>query len=261
MVEPRAQIRPLESSDHKDVLFLIGKSNMESLAVANRQAYSHPLILSVWIAASCIMVQLMHWWPNPDVLGYLSYLSPVPAFACMAVPLMFLMDWINRPYFEKLTHEALRRPDIRDLKAYYSRSPSSGFWILEYGVRFVGIIALDASPDSTWDGPSTLTTTKRNASVKKSSPTAIIRHFFVEEEYRSSEIQTDLLSYAVRHAFTSDDTIQQIKASDSPLASYARQTLRSSGFQLEDHTDKVGVFGWKLGVRVLERAEWEKRKA
>lgn len=253
-----AQIRPFEPSDQKDVLFLIGKSNLESLAVANRQAYSHPLILSVWIATSCIMVQMMQWWPNPSAYGYLSYLSPLPAFACMAVPMMVLIDWINRPYFEKLAQEVLRRPDVRDLKTYYARSPSSGFWILEYGVRFIGIIALDASPDSMSDGP---TTTKKNEPVKKSSSTATIRHFFVEEEYRSSDIQTDLLVYALRHGFRSYDTIQQIRASDSPLVPYARQTLRSFGFQLEEHIDKVGIFGWKLGVRILERAEWEKRQA
>jgi hypothetical protein len=191
------------------------------------------------------MVQTMHWWPNPSVHGYLSYFSPLPAFACLGVLMMFLIDWINRPYFEKLTQKALRQPDIRDPKAYYSRSPPSGFWILEYGVRFVGIIALDASLDSTSDEP---------------APTATIRHFFVEDEYRSSNIQADLLSYAVGHAFQSDNIVQQIKASDSPLAPYARVALRSSGFQLEEYTDKVGVFGWKLGVRILKRVEWEKRQ-
>jgi hypothetical protein len=206
------------------------------------------------------MVQTMHWWPDPSVYGYISYLSALPAFACMGVLMMVLIDWINRPYFEKLTQETLHRPDISDPRAYYGRSPSSGFWLLEYGVRFIGIIALDASLDSTSDAPITATTTKRNVPVNMSSPTARIRHFFVEEEYRSSNIQADLLSYAVGHAFRSDNTVQQIKASDSPLAPYARVTLQSSGFQLEEHTDRVGLFRWKLGVRMLQRAEWEKRQ-
>jgi len=258
MVERRAQIRPFDPSDQKFVLFLIGKSNMECLAVANRQAYSHPLTLSVWIAMSCIMIQIMHWWPNPSVHGNISYLRPLPAFACIAVPIMFLIDWINRPYFEKLTQDALHQPDIVDLNAYYARSSSSGFWILEYGVRFIGIIAVDASLDSSSNEPTT--TKKKKLPVKRSSPTATIRHFFVEEEYRGADIQTDLLSYAVQHAFRSDDTVQRIKASDSPLAPYARKTLRSSGFQLEEHVDRVGIFGWKLGVRILERTEWEKRQ-
>jgi hypothetical protein len=225
------------------------------------------------------MVQIMHWWPNPNAHGYLGYLSPLPAFACMAVPMMVLIDWwvyamdmlqeiflipvitrLNRPYFEKSTQDALRQPDIRDLKAYYARSPSSGFWILEYGVRFIGIIAVDASLDPTPDDANPKTK-KTSLPVRKSSPTATIRHFFVEEEYRTSDIQTDLLSYAVHHAFKSDDTVRQIKASDSPLAPYARETLRSTGFQLEAHVDKVGIFRWKLGIRILERAEWEKRQA
>ena len=44
----------------------------------------------------------------------------------------------------------LRRPDLADIGKYYSlRSPASGFFILEYGDKFVGFIAVDASIDST----------------------------------------------------------------------------------------------------------------
>lgn len=34
----------------------------------------------------------MNWWPNPEQ-GILGYLSPIPAFACMALPIMFATDW------------------------------------------------------------------------------------------------------------------------------------------------------------------------
>jgi GNAT superfamily N-acetyltransferase len=215
----------------------------------------------------------MGWWPKPEH-GYIGYLSPLPAFASMAVPIMFLIDWwlvfslsvlcthlndfrrLNRPYFETLTQEALRRPDIVDIKSYYSRSPSSGFWILEYGTTFVGFIALDASLDAESNDP--VTSEKQVSKKKGTSRIAVIRHFYVEEQYRGIGIEKDLLDYAVRHAFSSDSTLRTIKAVDSPLVQHVRECLRSGGFQLQKHTKTVGMMGWKLGERVLERSEWEK---
>jgi hypothetical protein len=43
MVEPIARIRPFVLSDDKLVRFLIGKANMESLAVANRKGKQRPI--------------------------------------------------------------------------------------------------------------------------------------------------------------------------------------------------------------------------
>ena len=111
MVEPTARIRPFETTDERQVQFMIGKANFGALAVANRRgqsefllheqfsskitlclAYVHPLTISSWIALSCLFIQRMRWWPNPEH-GYLGYLSPIPAFASVAVPIMFLIDW------------------------------------------------------------------------------------------------------------------------------------------------------------------------
>ena len=162
---------------------------------------------------------------------------------------------INRPYFEKLTLDALSQEDLRDIASYYSKTPGSGFWILEYGSLFVGLLALDASGDA----PST-TRKNKNKSKKETSSTATIRHFFIEEPYRTTGIQVDLLSHAVQHAFTASSTVQAVQVADSPLALYAREAYKTTGFELEKYTEKVGVFGWKLGERKLDRGAWEKRK-
>jgi len=256
MVEPVAHIRAFEASDDKQVRFVIGKANLESLAVANRRAYVHPLIISLWIAASCILIQFMQWWPTSHY-GFWGYLSPLPALGSMAVPIMFLIDWLNRPFFEKLVSDALLRPDIVNIRSYYQRSPASGFWILEYGEKFVGLIALDASVDSESDSLASKETIDKTKK-KGTSSIATIRHFYVEEPYRVVGIQKDLLDYAVRHAFNSAPTIQAIKAADSPLLPYTRECLRSLGFQLQKHTSQVGILGWKLGERILEKGDWEK---
>jgi len=115
MAELVAQIRPFRPEDTRDVTFAIGKSNMELLAVANTkglfcyfsnvfppfnsfQGIFHIFTLTIWIALSSIFVQYMQWWPKADH-GYLGYLSPLPAFACVAVPIFALVDWYVSEYY------------------------------------------------------------------------------------------------------------------------------------------------------------------
>ncbi|EED77984.1 predicted protein [Postia placenta Mad-698-R] len=262
MVEPVARIRLYQPEDKKLVQFIIGKDDMEALAVANKRAYFHPLTLAIWIGLSCIFAQVVGWLPKPEH-GYLGYLSPLPAFASMAVPIMFLCDWLNRPTFEDRAQDDLRRPDLVDIPSYYSRSPSSGLWILELGDKFVGLIALDASSDST--STETISTSAppvktRDGKVKYTegtSSTATIRHFYVEELYRPAGIQHDLLTHAVRMAFSRDPKVQTIRASDTPLKPYVSEALRQARFQLEAKTEKVGMLRWQNSTHILRRKGWK----
>ncbi|TFK41108.1 hypothetical protein BDQ12DRAFT_424841 [Crucibulum laeve] len=245
--EKQVLMRPITPEDDKLVKFVVGKATMESLATANNRVYMNPLAIGIWLALTGIFIEYMHWWPTKEN-GILGYLKPVPALAAMAVPLMFLADWINRPYFDRQVQEVLRYPDMHNPSGYYSRSPASGFWILEYGGRFVGLISLDASPE-----------VKPETSTDK-SPSALIRHFYVDEPYRGSGIQDDLLAFAVKHAFDRDTSLEVIRAPDSPLKLYARKSLVAAGFVLEDFTETVGILGWKLGTRILKRKDWERRQ-
>lgn len=160
---------------------------------------------------------------------------------------------MNRPYFEKLTQEALSHGDLSNVLEYYSRQPASGLWILEYGVTFVGLIAIDATQVSGGE--------KKSAQRGTKPPkTALIRHFYVEEAFRGSNIQEDLLNHAVNHAFEKDAKLERIEAADSPLIGYLRPCLRSAGFELDHHTKKVGLLQWNLGTRYLERKSWNGKK-
>ncbi|KAF9481382.1 hypothetical protein BDN70DRAFT_876342 [Pholiota conissans] len=247
MAAPTAQIRPYVEEDRKLALFMISKANFAGLATANNKTYTHPVTIAIWLALSSIFIQYMNWWPSGD-FGWISYLKPFPALASLAVPVMFAVDWINRPYFEELTQEALRYGDLKDIKAYYSKNPASGFWLLELGDTFVGLIAVDASkPD-----------VKPRKGEAVQPRTAVIRHFHVEENYRSSDIQNDLLEYAINHAFNKDPTLERIEIADSPLLSYRRSAARKAGFELDHNTKVVGVLRWKLGTRYLERNKWIK---
>ena len=52
----------------------------------------HPLTLSLWVALSCIMIQLLDWWPKPEY-GLLGYFPPFPAFGCWGAVMLYLIDW------------------------------------------------------------------------------------------------------------------------------------------------------------------------
>ena len=160
---------------------------------------------------------------------------------------------MNRPYFEELTQEALRHGDLTDVPEYYSRQPASGFWILEYGDAFVGLIAIDATQFSGGEK-------KSKQKGTKPPKTALIRHFHVEEAFRTSNIQDDLLNHAVNYSFEKDAKLERIEAPDSPLIGYLRPCLRSAGFELDHHTKKVGLLRWNLGTRYLQRKSWNKEK-
>ncbi|KAF8973972.1 hypothetical protein BDZ97DRAFT_1912415 [Flammula alnicola] len=248
MDTPIAVIRPYAADDKKLVQFAVSKANFQVLAAANNKMYTHPVTIAIWLALSSVFIQMMSWWPSNQQHGWLGYLKPLPALASVAVPIMFFIDWVNRPYFEELTQEVLRHPDLKDISKYYSQQPASGFWILEMGEHFVGLIAIDATQPPK----------KREKDEVAPPKTALIRHFHVEEAYHNANIQDDLLEYAVNHAFSKDPKLERIEATDSPLVPYIRVSLRKAGFELDHHTKQIGIRGWKLGVRYLRRENWKK---
>ncbi|KAJ3507709.1 hypothetical protein NLJ89_g6151 [Agrocybe chaxingu] len=245
MADSVARIRPYEPADKTLVQFMVSKANLQGLAVANNKVYTHPVTIAIWVALSSVFIHLMNWWPA-SLHGFMGYLKPIPAFASTAVPVMFFVDWINRPYFESLTQDVLRYTDMSDIPGYYSRSPASGLWLLEFGNTFVGLIGMDASPP------------KKITGEQKVPHTALVRHFHVEESFRRSNVQDDLLDYAVKHAFNTDPKLERIEATDSPLVPYLRTCLRAAGFELDHHTKKIGILQWNLGTCV-EVHDWIER--
>lgn len=165
---------------------------------------------------------------------------------------IFLTYWIrfNRPEFESDTKKTLASEDIVTLESYYKRSPASGFWLLEYGEKFIGLIAVDAP--------------KPRISKKSSDavPTyATIRHFYVQEPYRGISMQTDLLLFAIDQVFKNDHNIQSIRASSSALSDYIGTALINAGFRVLEQAGKIGVFRWKITVYELTRAQWETKRS
>ncbi|KAI0757047.1 hypothetical protein C8Q80DRAFT_1265030 [Daedaleopsis nitida] len=261
MGEPIARIRPVEVADQKLLLFTIGKAGMEPIATANRKMYVHPLVLAAWIGLSSVFIEYMKWWPDPEH-GYLGYLSPAPAFGTLSIVFMFVIDWLNRWGFEERSAHVLRRPDLVDIPRYYSRSASSGFWVLQYGDRIIGHIALDASLDADSDEAlpdKTVIMKDRIGQVampKGTSTIATIRHFYVDEEYRPAGMANDLLDFALSHAFTADAKLEAVRAYDSPLQSYIGVALRSQGFKLEKKAEKFGALRWQSTILIMDRGRW-----
>ncbi|KAI0374219.1 hypothetical protein BV20DRAFT_961323 [Pilatotrama ljubarskyi] len=260
MVEPVARIRPVEAADEKLVRFMVGKAEMEPIAIANRKLFGNPLVLALWVGLSAVFVQYMNWWPKAEH-GLLGYFAPIPAFGTLSFVFMFGIDWLNRWGFEDRSAHVLRRADLVEIPTYYARSPSSGFWILEYGDRFVGMIALDASLDAEMDeqvAPGSLKT-DRSGQVKVTKGTskvAKIRHFYVDEPYRAAALQDDLLEHALKHAFTADSQLESIRAVESPLRGYIGDALRKHGFEFEKKAERVGTLRWQETVSKLDRGRW-----
>lgn len=174
----------------------------------------------------------------------------------------------NRPYFEDPASDLMHRPDFVNLQKYYARSPSSGLFILEYADKFVGLVAIDASKDSQSEqglvkknehGHILADRTKDFYSTGTSS-VATIRHFFVEERFRKSNVQQDILAFAARHVFTTTQDVKVLKASATPLLGYKYDSLRELGFSVEKQGGKLGIFGWRVDAMSLERARWERRE-
>lgn len=159
----------------------------------------------------------------------------------------------------------LRRPDMYQIEPYYTRSPASGVWILEYGEKFVGLICVDASMDSLSEETLNDANKDDNQYLQKkwkkgTSSTANIRHFFAMEQYRSTDIQEDLLEYAVKKVFEADKTVQSIYVTENTLDSWTSRAYQRQGFVVEKTVGKVGILGWELRTRVLTRKRWEDRQ-
>ncbi|KAI0094651.1 hypothetical protein BDY19DRAFT_913875 [Irpex rosettiformis] len=259
------QIRPyVRGQDDKLVRFTIGRACVDSLATANNKLYLHPLTLSAWFGFSCLLITYMQWWPAADWPLW-TWLKPVPLFAAWAVPIMFAIDWYNRPYFEARAEDVLRRPDMYQVEPYYARSPASGVWILEYGEKFVGLICVDASMDSLSE--ETLNDANKddrkylqNKWEKGTSHTANIRHFYAMTEYRKTGVQEDLLEYAIKHVFETDKTVKTIVATENTLDDWTTRAYRKEGFGVDRVVGKMGILGWELRRRVLTRKQWEERQ-
>ncbi|KAF5390222.1 hypothetical protein D9757_002880 [Collybiopsis confluens] len=246
MVEPEARIRPFKAKDEKEVRFLIGKTAMEGLASANIKTILNPVSVSVWILLASLFIQYMQWWPNANsgVMGYLSLILP---FGSAAVPIILFSDWNNRQYFDQFSDRVLREPDMLEFGNYYSKSPASGLWILEFDNRIVGLIAVDASVNSA-----------AKNKKRKTSDTAVIRHVYVDEPYRAIGIQKDLIDFALQKVFTADTVVQSIKTTSSPLRAYVEKALTEAGFRFEGVAEKAGLLKWKVSKRVLTRDGWMK---
>lgn len=170
---------------------------------------------------------------------------------------------VNRPYFEDVASDILRRPDVADIQEYYARSPSSGFFVLEYDNRVIGLIAVDASEDSQSNKNSVKAgeiQEKNRVSSKGTSSTAKICHIFVENPFRNADVQDDLVAFATNHTFTASSDVKEIKVTASSLLGYVQNSLRHCKFTTDEVVERVGIYRWKTQAMRLKRRQWEKSR-
>jgi hypothetical protein len=170
----------------------------------------------------------------------------------------------NRPFVEDKVEKVLRRIDLLDIQAYYTRSPASGLWLLEFGDKIIGMIAVDASLDADNDEPITKQSSgeqlRKALERKGTSSIATIRHFFAEEAYRSAKIEDDLLEYAVESTFKENKSVSAIRILASPLRPAILESLRRCRFSKGDCVESIGMLGWEVCWYNLERSRWEAKQ-
>jgi ribosomal protein S18 acetylase RimI-like enzyme len=152
--------------------------------------------------------------------------------------LLIFESRFNRNDIEGRAREIIRQPHAFDFANYYSGAPGSCIWIIEYDQRFVGLVAVDAR-----DG--------------HAAREARIKHFYVDEPFRRTGIQDDLLAHAIRHTFSAE--FDTIKAESNTLIPYVGTALRSAGFVQGGKTGSMGLFKWPLYEMVLSRTQWEEK--
>jgi hypothetical protein len=161
---------------------------------------------------------------------------------------------------EETTEEVLRRVDLLDIQKHYARSPASGFWILEFAGKIIGLIAIDASLDAANDESVTKQPRERlmeRFGQKGTSRVATIRHFFAEEAYKHVGIEQDMLQFAVKSTFGADKKVKSIRMLASPLRPAILNALRRSQFTKRDRVRTIGIMGWEVCWYSLDRTQWE----
>ncbi|KAJ9110821.1 hypothetical protein QFC22_006678 [Naganishia vaughanmartiniae] len=144
-------IRPYQEKDLKTVRMMIGTSVMEGLARANKQiplthfpfllarleAYFHPLIITFYVVLSLGLDYYSGWMPRDDI--WWSPIALLTGFGAAALPLLGIVEFINRDYFETLLRLRLGAKDLLSIPEYYGDNLS----VLEFRGEVIGLIAVD----------------------------------------------------------------------------------------------------------------------
>jgi GNAT superfamily N-acetyltransferase len=89
---------------------------------------------------------------------------------------------------------------------------------------------------------------------------ATIRHFYVEEKYRTTGIQQDLLRRALEHAFTSDQCFAAVQITvvepwEKYIATCAQQSNFASVGRVQ--TRRIGLHECRTYTLTLSKEVWE----
>lgn len=137
-------IRPLEEKDLRVVRQLVGQSVMEGLAESNVITYFNRTIFVPYVVVAITLDYLIGWWPQPTI--WWSWVAPLIGFAALALPGMFIVEIINRGYFESLLRLTLGSSDFIQPTLYYT-SPNA-FYVFILHNEILGLVALDASTEA-----------------------------------------------------------------------------------------------------------------
>ncbi|KAG8720589.1 hypothetical protein FRC09_009295 [Ceratobasidium sp. 395] len=231
-------IRPFDTrKDLKEVQMLIGMGSMEQLAVANRIAYSHPAAISAWLVCASALIQALHLWPNgsgPN--GWLGYLAPLPILACMALPILFGIDWLHRPVFEDMLKASIQSFTKTIAIRNSNGSKSSPLHlVIEYKKTPIGCLFVQPVPST------------NQKTIYQ------ISHFHVDAPYRRAGVGVDLLSRATNDL---KKTRTEIVGVTTQLTPYTAECFQAAGFTRSDRVVQI----WDEGRKNEEERDGSKEE-
>jgi ribosomal protein S18 acetylase RimI-like enzyme len=229
---PPARIRPYEAKDLPAVRYFIGQNDLECLPAANSAIFRTTGGASLWLVLTAVLAAATGWWPampsGPDRFArILTLFIPLAPVALAVLLMLGVSELYHRPTFEAAVQRRLGRQDLRDIATHYALAPS-GVFVLEYGDKVIGVVAIDASTGTNDVKAGGL----KGAKADNVEAVARIRHLATSIGYREAGLDADLLDFALERVFAASLPAQRVEIEARPALQRARVALlRSKGFQ------------------------------
>ncbi|ORY34774.1 hypothetical protein BCR39DRAFT_596661 [Naematelia encephala] len=278
------------ATDAKEVRMLIGQGVMEGLAHANRKVLTYPLSLTVWVGLAAVFNYATGLVPKSG--EPLTYLSPLIGFAAVALPLMFIPEYLHRPIFTRLMRETLGAPDVVALPKFYALDERSKIIVLEHEKEVQGVVCLDgrragedlgtvlgAEEGDLGDkgviesaGVGTQKGGRKTVATLGANPGVVeIRHLDVDIPLRQAGVTMELLAAALDHAFCVKP-FSNAKFSPTTKVIYRtnpfvtdEEAFRRCGFVTSagpwSEAIGVGLFNWKGRWLEVTPAVWDAKRS
>ncbi|WVO13783.1 hypothetical protein L204_101405 [Cryptococcus depauperatus] len=272
------------ASDEKMLKMIVGQGIMEGLARANNKTILHPAVFAITLILGSAFDYYFNLYPSSNPL---SYISPLIGPCIALLPIMGVIEYLNRPAFTALLRRTIGAIDMVKPDVYY-RQGRSGIWVFQHKRELIGAVCLDGTDNAgqkletvLGEEEGQLSTArmvytliseemdlkqlppqlgKHTATEKKSTPLpkkiAQIRHLDVYQPWRRSGVGSELLLAALDYAFgigslqSAAPTVEAVIVHFSPFSPGGSKIFKKCGFNYmtQEEIDQTWSTNEKIGT-------------